>query len=335
LEQQELFLLITRHFNEQTVPWEEDFLAEWLESAAEHQQTYEVLRGIWQASQQQHDEVLVGAALQDVRQRIRRHEQRDVVSVFRKYRTRIVAAAAVSGLIAGSAFFLRKSSGKKEIAYIEKKSMPGQVLKDTMPDGTIVHLAPKSSIRYAKDFGSADRNIILEGEAFFDVTRDAHKPFVVKAGELSVQVLGTRFNVTHYNGADSAAVSLVDGKVQVNVASQPKAYDLEPGQELYYNNHEQKAYTRAYDVESVTGWTNRMLVFRNDPLSVVAAKLEQLYNVEISFADPAIANYKLFAKFEDKPLNYILEVIKATDDLDYTIAGKQIRFTTGKLYQSR
>lgn len=335
MEQQELFLLITRHFNEQTVPWEEDFLAEWLESAPENQQTYNELKEIWQSSHQQHDEVLVATALQDVRQRIRRYEQRDVISVFRKYRTQIVAAAAVTGVIAGSMFFLSQSAGKRGIAYVEKRSMPGQVLKDTMPDGTIVHLAPKSSIRYAKDFGSADRNIILEGEAFFDVTKDAHRPFTVKAGALSVQVLGTRFNVIHYNGADSAAVSLVDGKVQVSVASQPQPFDLQPGQELYYNKQEQKAYTRDYDVAAVTGWTTRMLVFRNDPLLVVARKLEQLYNVEISFADPVIANYKLFATFEDKPLNYILEVIKATDDLDYTVDGQQIRFTTGKIYQSR
>lgn len=331
MEQKELYLLISRHFNGQTLPWEEDFLAGWLESAATNRQTYLALQEIWQASQPQHDEIVVTAALQDVKQRI--HSRRQ--TVIRRYRLQIAAAAAIAGIIISSVVFLRQTPHQHTLAYIEKKTLPGQVLKDTMPDGTVVHLAPKSSIRYSPAFGKNDRNIVLEGQAFFEVTKDAHQPFTVQAGELSVQVLGTRFNVTHYKDVDSAAVSLVDGKVQVSVPTQKKPFELQPGQELYYDKHEQHAYARAYDVESVTGWTSRLLVFRNEPLSVVAHKLEQLYDVEITFADPAMKSYKLFAKFNDKPLSYILDVIKATDDLDYTINGKQVRFTTNNAYQSR
>jgi ferric-dicitrate binding protein FerR (iron transport regulator) len=333
LEQQELFLLITRHFNNQTLPWEEDFLADWLESKEENRQTYQTLQEIWQASKQQHDEVLLSAALQDLKRRIRR--QRGVSAIVSRYRIQITAAAAVAGIIMGTLLFFRTASHKNVITYIEKKSMPGQVLKATMPDGTIVYLAPQSSIRYTTAFGESDRNIILKGEAFFEVTGNARQPFTVQAGELSVQVLGTRFNITHFNGNDSAAVSLVDGKVRVKVPAHDMPYELHPGEELYYSHHGQRAYTRNYDLETVTGWTSRSLVFRNESLAIVARKLEQLYDVEITFADPAMANYKLFAKFDDKPLGYILDVIKATDNLDYTINGKQIRFTTNKANQSR
>lgn len=335
MEQKELYLLITRHFNEQTALWEEDFLAEWLESAEENRQIYHALQEIWQASQQQHDEEVVMTALQDVKQRIHSRQRKGLLTMIRRYPLQIGIAAAVAGIIISSSAFLRQPSHHEAIAYIEKRTLPGQMLKDTMPDGTIVHLAPKSSIRYAQEFGKNDRNIFLEGEAFFEVTKDPHQPFIVQAGDLAVQVLGTRFNVTYYKGVDSAAVSLVDGKVQVNVPAQQKTYELQPGEELYYDRHEQHAYTRTYDMESVTGWTSRLLVFRNEPLSVVAQKLEQLYDVEISFADPAMAGYKLFARFNDKPLSYILDVIKATDNLDYTINGKQIRFTTNNANQSR
>ncbi|PSL25448.1 FecR family protein [Chitinophaga ginsengisoli] len=328
MEQKELYLLITRHFNEQAAPWEEDFLAEWLESAEENRETYRILQEIWLASQQQHDEELVINALRDVKQRIRGRQQKGFIAAISRYRWQTGVAAAVAGIITSSIFFLRQQPHRQTLAYVEKKAQPGQVLKDTMPDGTIVHLAPQSSIRYAQAFGKHDRRILLEGQAFFEVTKDAHQPFTVQAGDLSVRVLGTRFNITYYKGVDSAAVSLVDGKVQVNVPAQQQPYELQPGQELYYDSHDQHAYTRNYDVEAITGWTSRLLVFRNEPLSVVAHKLEQLYDVEISFAHPAMAGYKLFAKFNDKPLKYILDVIKATDNLDYTINGKQIRFTT-------
>lgn len=335
MEQKELYLLISRHFNEQTLAWEEDFLAEWLESAEENKQTYRALQEIWLASQQQHDEVVVTVALQDVKQRIRSSQPKGLMTILKKYRLQAAVAAAIAGIIISSTVFLRRTPQHEALAYIEKKTLPGQMLKDTMPDGTIVHLAPKSCIRYTETFGKNDRNIFLEGQAFFEVTKDAHQPFTVQAGSLSVQVLGTRFNVTNYKEADSAVVSLVDGKVQVSVPARKKTYELQPGQELYYDNQQQHAYTRSYDVESVTGWTSRLLIFRNEPLSVVAHKLEQLYDVEISFADPAMADYKLFARFNDKPLKYILDVIKATDNLDYTINGKQIRFTTNTAYQSR
>ncbi|MBW8685304.1 FecR family protein [Chitinophaga rhizophila] len=335
MEQQELYLLITRHFNEQTLPWEEDFLAEWLANAEENRQTYSVLKDIWQASGQQHNEAQTAAALQNVKQRIRRHTPPVIITLMKQYRTQIAAAAVVTGVIISSMFYLRHQPAKQAVAYLEKTAAPGQVLKVTMPDSTIIHLAPNSRLRYTAGFGKDDRNMILDGEAFFDVSKDAHHPFNIQAGELAVKVLGTRFNVTHYANSDSAAVSLVDGKVQVSLPAHPQSFALQPGQELYYNSRKKQAYTRAYDVEAVTGWTSRLLVFRNESLGVVARRLEQLYDVEITFADPAMASYKLFAKFSDKPLHYILDVIKATDNLDYTINGKQIRFTTNNAYQSR
>lgn len=334
MEQQELYLLITRHFNEQTALWEEDFLADWLESAAENRQTYNVLKELWQASHQRSDTALVNAALQDVKQRIRQRQQPALITMMKQYLTQIAAAAVVTGMIISSVFYLRHSTKPQPIAYVERTGLPGQVLTLTMPDSTIVHLAPHSTIRYTQDFGKTDRHIILEGEAFFDVTKNAHRPFTVLAGELSVLVLGTRFNVAHYKGQDSAAVSLVEGKVQVSTPAQPHPVDLQPGQELFYDSHAKQAFTRDYDVESVTGWTSRLLIFRNESLAVVARKLEQLYDVEIIFTDPAMANYKLFAKFRDKPLHYILDVIKATGNLDYTINGKQIRFIKNNAYQS-
>jgi ferric-dicitrate binding protein FerR (iron transport regulator) len=174
----------------------------------------------------------------------------------------------------------------------------------------LVHLAPQSKIRYR------NREIILEGEAFFEVNKDAHQPFSVLAGKLKVNVLGTRFNVS------DTAVSLVDGKVQVTV--QNNSYTLEPGRELYYNAKENRWNQREYDVEDVTGWASALLVFRNESFASAARKIEKMYDVKIIFADPETASNRLFAKFSDKSLTYVLDVIKASDNLDYTIKGKNV-----------
>ena len=179
-----------------------------------------------------------------------------------------------------------------------------------MKDGTLVHLAPQSKLRYR------NREIILEGEAFFEVKEDAHKPFSVTAGKLLINVLGTRFNVS------DSAVSLVDGRVQVMVKD--SAYNLKPGDELYYNTKDERCYQRKYDVEAVTGWASALLVFRNETFASAALKIEKMYDVKIIFLDSETANSKLFATFSNKPLTYVLDIIKASDNLDYTIKGKNV-----------
>jgi ferric-dicitrate binding protein FerR (iron transport regulator) len=331
LEQQELYLLITRHFNTQATIEEETFLEEWLAASEENRQTYATLENIWQSATVAPDEENIAAALQLVKQRIDNRQHNNVFVLLKKYG---IAAAIAGIVISNMLIFSKQLFQGHSTLYIEKKSLPGQILKEIMPDGTVVYLAPASSIRYREDFGKTQRTISLEGEAFFEVTKDAHQPFYVQAGTLSVHVLGTRFNVTHYKNAANTVVSLVDGKVQVHLSHTDTAYTLQPGQELYYDNQSQYAYQRMYDVAAVTGWTARLLVFRNEPLSVVAHRLEQLYDVKISFDDPAIKDYRLFARFKDQPLSYILDVIKETDNLDYTINGKEIRFFVNNTYHS-
>jgi ferric-dicitrate binding protein FerR (iron transport regulator) len=298
LEQQDFYLLIARHFNAQTTTEEETFLTDWLQQSAENRETFSVLQEIWTTAETVSDNEVVAAGLKNVKYKIAASGRR----------VRYIAAAAMIAVMVISCALLFYRPGNN---YIEQTSLAGQVLHLHLPDGTLVHLAPKSTIRYSKEAG---REIILKGEAFFEVNKDAHHPFSVRAGKLSVNVLGTRFNVS------DTAVSLVDGKVQVTVDE--KAYTLTPGRQLCYKNGHY--YEQAYDVDDVTGWASALLVFRNESFASAAAKIEKMYDVKIIFSDPVIATHRLFAKFSNKPLTYVLDVIKASDNLDYTIKGKNV-----------
>jgi transmembrane sensor len=295
LEQQEFYLLIVRHFNGQTTIEEEAFLTAWI---AENRQEYTELQEMWTASDKVTDNEVIAAGLKNVKLKIAASRS--------KVKYAVAAAITAAILIAGSFFFYRTND-----KYIETGTIAGQVLHLHLPDGTLVHLAPHSKICYPEKFG---REITLEGEAFFEVSKESHQPFTVKAGKLAVHVLGTRFNVS------DTAVSLVDGKVQVVV--QEKGFVLNPGQQLCYNEKKNRCYTKEYDVDDVTGWASAKLVFRNETFALAAAKIEKMYDVKIVFSDPETANYRLFAKFENKPLTYVLDMIKASDNLDYTIKGK-------------
>lgn len=298
-EQQELYLLIIRHLNNQTTAEEKNFIATWLNESDENKQLYNELEGIWKATPGW-EATATDKALAAVKQRI---------STNRSWYYRYSAAAALLILIMACGFLFVK----KHPVYLSLHSGPGQILRFTLPDGTRVHLAPQSTIRYA------NRDVKLEGEAYFDVTKNAHQPFTVHAGKLDVKVLGTSFN------ASQSEISLVSGKVQVDVEGH--SFALQPGQQLAYDKNSDSWQQRAYDEEVVTGWTNRLLVFRNETLAQAAHKIERLYDVQIIFVDPEIASYKLFAKFNNKSLQYILDVIKATDNLSYTIKDKKIYIT--------
>ncbi|SFD09312.1 FecR family protein [Chitinophaga sp. CF118] len=305
MEQQELYLLIIRHLNAETTTEEELFLTGWLEESNENRQTFSALQEIWNVDKQPANNEVMNAGLNNVKYKIAASRR----NIYRKY---AAAAAMIAVVVISCAFFFSHQGN----AYIETVSGPGQVMHLQLADGTLVDLAPGSRIRYAKNFGEKNRDITLYGEAFFEVRKDAHEPFSVLAGKLSVRVLGTKFNVS------DTAVSLVEGKVQV--IAQQHAYNLQPGQQLYYNASEDRCYQRNYDVEAVTGWASALLVFRNESFASAAAKIEKMYDVKIIFADPETANYMLFAKFSNKPLRYVLDMIKAANDIDYTIKEKNV-----------
>lgn len=299
MEQQEIYLLIIRHLNAKSTVEEAVFLTEWQQQSAGNREMYAELKEIWDADRISDSEV-INNGLKNVKSKI--------AASRRKIYIRYAAAAAMIALVV--VFFSRQDS------YIEKSTLAGQVMHLHLTDGTLVHLAPKSKIRYR------NREIILEGEAFFEVTKDAHRPFSVSAGKLFVNVLGTRFNVS------DTAVSLVDGKVQVKVKD--SAYSLQPGEQLYYDTKTARCYQREYDVEVVTGWASALLVFRNETFASAALKIEKMYDVKIIFSDPETANSRIFAKFSNKPLTYVLDVIKASDNLDYTIKGKNVYISVSK-----
>lgn len=293
MEQQAFYLLIIRHLNKETNAGEEQVLQDWLNANPANRDTYSTLQQIWQAGRMQ-DEELINKGYRQVRQRFMRRKLIQWTSV---------AAAAIVAAVIATTLISREAPYKEAIAG-------GKVTKVRLEDGTQVYLSPSAKIRYRQ------REIILDGEAFFEVDPQPHQPFSVRAGDLQIAVLGTSFNVS------DTAVSLVNGKVRVTVKD--RVYMLAPGEQLYYNKDSQQCAQRQYDIDEVTGWRSSLLVFRNEPLANAANRIAQLYNVQIVFTDDEVKAYRLFAKFDNKPLEYVLEMIKAADDIDYSIKDKTV-----------
>ncbi|WP_178372226.1 FecR family protein [Chitinophaga jiangningensis] len=156
----------------------------------------------------------------------------------------------------------------------------GMKYKIILPDGSTVWLNAASSLTYPAVFTAGNRTVKLEGEAFFDIAADPAKPFFVQAGNQSVQVLGTRFNVNAYPEDGEHKTTLLQGAVKVSLAG--NAIVIQPGQQAICSNNASIRKVNA-DTEKETAWINNLFSFKNDDLPAVMRDIARWYNVKIKY----------------------------------------------------
>ena len=322
LESEEIYLLITRYLARQTSSDENERLATWVVQSPDHERTFEELKTVWQASQTPAVPAATATALQNVKTRLALPAPAPTPPVRRWRMARpYQMAALLLGLLSvlGGGYFYAHPAAP---AYLLSRTPAGRQQTIHLPDGSLVTLAPQSQLRYPTRFSEASREVYLEGEAFFEVSKNPHRPFRVHSGTWVTQVLGTRFNVSAVRGASQMAVSLVEGQVQVN--DEHGQYLLAPGQQLRADHATGRIYRQAFNREKVTAWRRNKLVFQNEKLADVAGQIERLYGVKLVFADPATAEVRLWATFDNEPLPAVLAALQLAGSLEYRREGQII-----------
>ncbi|QNE41070.1 DUF4974 domain-containing protein [Hymenobacter sp. NBH84] len=317
---EESYLLITRYLARQTSPAENERLATWVATSAENEQTFEQLKTVWQHSQTPPTPGATAAALRRLKARpelvgqtLAQAPQPQLRSAkARRYR---VAVWALLVLVVAGVGILFYPTSPTTAAYRLARTAAGQQHTLRLPDGSRVTLAPQSQLRYPTRFAARSREVYLEGEAFFEVSKNPHRPFRVHSGALVTRVLGTRFNVDARPGAAQVAVSLVEGRVEV--LDQQTTYQLAPGQQLLADRRTGRMYRQPFSADRVTGWRQRQLIFQNEKLADVADQIERLYGVKLVFADTATANVRLWATFRNEPLPQVLAALQEAGPITY------------------
>ena len=218
-------------------------------------------------------------------------------------------------------------------------SRQGMVTQFALADGTKVWLNSGSQLQFPTRFSGEKREVMLKGEAFFEVTKNEKQPFRVNANELKVEVLGTSFNVTSFDGDTQAEVVLVTGKVALSSEKGQivKQYsNMIPGQRAIYQKEVQNVFTEEVDVEKYIAWRDGNLIFRDDSMENVVKRLSRWYNVEIIINDPEIKNYIYKASFRNENLVQVLNLLKLSAPIDYRITDRKALangdFTKQKIY---
>ncbi|MFY7899242.1 MAG: FecR family protein, partial [Chitinophagaceae bacterium] len=191
-----------------------------------------------------------------------------------------------------------------------------------LADGTKVWLNAASSLRFPTNFTSNTRTVTLSGEAYFEVTPNKNKPFIVETGKSTIHVLGTNFNVMNYPNESAIKTTLLEGSVSVHHSNQTAK--LLPGNQAIINK--EKIETLPVDVEEVVAWKNGLFTFHKSDLKTIMKQLARWYDVEVSYV--GIIPEKRFVGDINRNSN-LSEVLKilATSGIKFTVEGKKIIVT--------
>jgi hypothetical protein len=217
-----------------------------------------------------------------------------------------------------------KETYLKKEAWVEIKAPLWTRAQFSLPDGTTGWLNSNSSIKYNGSFNS-DRQITLNGEAFFDVVKDKKRPFKVSTSEINVKVLGTRFNIASYENEKNVEVVLEEGKLEFNDKEMKKSYIINPNDHLIYDKTTKDVFTEVVQPNKYLSWTEGKLIFRNDPLDVIARRLETWYNIDVEVNGSSTEDIRWRATFIDEGLENILYIMKRSLPLNYRIENPYLK----------
>lgn len=215
-----------------------------------------------------------------------------------------------------------------EPSLVTKTTSLGQKLTFQLSDGSIVRLNAGSSISFPVQFGEK-REVHLSGEAFFEVTKNVGRPFIVKTGVLRTEVLGTSFNIKAYPEEKEIQVTVASGKVKVKkTGSVNETPVLTKGQQAHYDNNEGKLAYKEVDIYHFLYWKDGIIQFRDESLIQAFNQLERWYGVEFEMDEKVIQTCFINSTYKDESLENILMSMNFINGISYEfLSDKKIKIT--------
>ncbi|WP_298313063.1 FecR family protein [uncultured Aquimarina sp.] len=220
-----------------------------------------------------------------------------------------------------------QSVDKTKAEFLEISIPKGKIFQLSLSDGTKVWLNAASTLKFPQHFGSSDKNrtVHLEGEAFFDVTTNKEQPFIVKTGEIDVQVLGTQFNVSSYTEDATIKTTLVEGSVAVNSPNDhANKLELSPTYQAVYTKDLRHLNKKKVNTALYTSWMYRKMMIQNESFAEVIKRLERTYDVEIISTNESLNNTRFTGEFDIENVRQILSVFSETIDFTYEMNQNKI-----------
>lgn len=237
-------------------------------------------------------------------------EETDYRRVRRMNMIKYAAAAAIVVVIATVTMVY----WKHQAMMLEVTAQAGKVEHVTLPDSSEVWLNSGATIRYPRHFDDDDRTLSLQGEAYFEVRKDPHRPFTVKSEALDVRVLGTVFNMSARKGSDTASVALLEGKVQVRGNHDEGMVTINPNQKVVLTRTAKTMEVSEVYAPLDASWHNSLIPFNNMRIEEIARVLETHYGVEFNIASRLYGQSTYSGE-----INSVEDIDSVLKNLSYTI----------------
>lgn len=309
MDDERLYLLLDRYLAGEASAAEAEAVRRWLVDDPEHRLLLEDLRLIRRVVADRAPESGADAAWAKA---VKTLEVAPQPRVSRRVLVGALAAAALVIALIGVGGVLRRTPQWREYA-----TTAAQRLVVRLQDGTQVTIAPMSRVRYTTDYGTARRDLYLDGEAYFQVAPDSQRPLRVHTAASLTEDLGTAFVVRAYADQVATEVVVAEGRVALSRADttavpHSPALVLEARDLGRLEPRGIAAVRRAVDVGRYLAWTRGVLAFDGTPLGDVVRTLGRWYNVEIRLADSALATRRLTATFQNESIDQVLKRIGLT-----------------------
>ncbi|MBW6499952.1 MAG: DUF4974 domain-containing protein [Bacteroidales bacterium] len=312
-----------KYFSGNGSPEEKEYLEKWINDSEENATYFRQLGNIWATADADcvSDEIDTSRALTKIRKRISGDSaMRRLWFAWGK-----IAAVLIIPLVIWNIMKLFQKPAEdisfQQPVYSEVYATFGTRTALRLADSSLVWLNSGSSLRYPDKFTGSHREVYLNGEAYFEVKSEEQMPFIVRTADIAVRATGTKFNILGFNSGQVSEVTLVAGKVSVSEINN-KGIDtlithLIPDQHMVYNKSTGVVSVRDEDTYKFISWKDGKLIFRNEPLSEVAKKLSQVFNVDIEIQGDVLHDYRYRATFQDETLSDILKLLEISAPIGY------------------
>ena len=218
--------------------------------------------------------------------------------------------------------------GESEAVVYNKLDIPrGGEFCLTLSDGTRVWLNSETSIQYPVVFGTKERRVFIQGEAYFEVAKDAKKPFTVQFMSSSVTVLGTSFNIRAYPEEKRSQTTLAEGSVRIY--SPGSSMLLKPGEQAEVSALSGEMVKQEVEVKNFTSWKDGRFVFEQQPLEDIMRTLERWYDIRVIFKDEGAKRISLSGNMKRYgDFSQVMKMLQMTGDVRFELHGNDVYITT-------
>lgn len=299
---------------------EKDFLLQWLKQSDKNRTDFMTTRDLWLSCHvAMGNDIEVNIAFDRLKDRILRETQQinKVIKLKKKlYAWRWAGIAAALFLLVGISYKIGyQHADSKQQVFVQKQLITAKGSKGqfTLPDGSIVWLNSESKLAYPESFSDNERRVQLEGEAYFEVQEDKSKPFIVEAGKIDVEVLGTHFNIDSYDSNKAIYTALLEGSVKISGKDFNNPIYLRPNELLCYQKADKIISIEKTKVNLYIDWIKDRLIFDNACLSDIIISMQGRYNMDIecpkSFASATYLSFTIRQESIEEVLNAISLII--------------------------